>query len=256
MAAISAVTTGTRFVVRIIESVICNTYNCNCIFLKQELQRWAKQLRLSFISDSSFWKWFKWCKPAIEKVYHHHQQKILEVARSKSAGTEGPHLAADGAFDSQGYSALIGKVALVDLETSLVLHTEVLHRSETTHSPNLDGSSSQIEEEGLRRLLRWLSADGWKVASITTDRNRSFPALLDEMKKEIGNVPHFWDGWHLVKWFGNNLRKEARHKDCAPLSVWYENLKTHKWKSIEVGNGERIRHFFNTCLKHVQDVYA
>ncbi|EYC36955.1 hypothetical protein Y032_0841g2631 [Ancylostoma ceylanicum] len=112
-----------------------------------------------------------------------------------------------------------------------------------------------MEVEGLRRLLRWLAADGWKIASITTDRNRSFPALLDEMKEEIGNVPHFWDGWHLVKWFGNNLRKEAKRKDCAPLSVWYEKLKTHMWKSIEVGSGERIRHIFNTCLKHVQDVH-
>ncbi|KIH44835.1 hypothetical protein ANCDUO_25133 [Ancylostoma duodenale] len=113
-----------------------------------------------------------------------------------------------------------------------------------------------MEVEGLRRLLRWLSADGWKIASITTDRNRSFPALLTEMREEIGSVPHFWNGWHLVKWFGNNLRKEAKHKDCAPLSVWYEKLKTHMWKSIEVGNGERIRHIFNTCLKHVQDVHA
>ncbi|RCN34491.1 hypothetical protein ANCCAN_19668 [Ancylostoma caninum] len=200
MVAVSAVTTVTRFF---------------------ELQRWAKQLRLALISDSTFWKWFKWCKPAIEKVYHQHQQKVLDVIRSRYEGTEGLHLAADGAFDSRGYSALIGKVAMVDLETGLVLHTEVLHRTETStlitdslvHLVILiqsypDGSSSQMEVEGLRRLLRWLSADGWSIASITTDRNRSFPALLDEMEEEIGKVQHFWDGWHLVKWFGNNLRKE------------------------------------------------
>ncbi|EYC15178.1 hypothetical protein Y032_0037g3365 [Ancylostoma ceylanicum] len=163
---------------------------------------------------------------------------------------EGLHIAADGAFDSRGYSALIGKVVMVDLETSLILHTEVLHRSET------NGSSSQMEVEGLRRLLRWLSSDGWSISSITTDRNRSFATLLDEMKDEIGSVQHFWDGWHLVKWFGNNLRKESKHKGCIPLSVWYEKLKTHLWNAIEVGEGERIRHIFNTCLKHVQDVHA
>ncbi|EYC05720.1 hypothetical protein Y032_0080g1330 [Ancylostoma ceylanicum] len=113
-----------------------------------------------------------------------------------------------------------------------------------------------MEVEGLRRLLRWLSADKWKISSITTDRNRFFPALLDEMKVEIGDVQHFWDGWHLVKWFGNNLRKEAKYRSCAPLIVWYEKLKTHMWKAIEVGEGERVRHIFNTCLKHVQDVHV
>ncbi|KIH42600.1 hypothetical protein ANCDUO_27414, partial [Ancylostoma duodenale] len=139
---------------------------------------------------------------------------------------------------------------MVDLRTNLVLHTEVLHRSETS------GSSSQMEIEGLRRLLRWLLADGWKIFSITTDRNRSFPSLLEDMKEELGGVQHFWDGWHLVKWFGNNLRKEAKYKNCAPLAVWYEKLKTHMWQAIEVGEGERIRHIFNTCLKHVQDVHV
>ncbi|EYC29786.1 hypothetical protein Y032_0005g2264 [Ancylostoma ceylanicum] len=113
-----------------------------------------------------------------------------------------------------------------------------------------------MEVEGLRRLLSWLSAGNWKISSITTDRNRSFPALLEDMRGEIDDVQHFWDGWHLVKWFGNNLRKEAKHRNCAPLTVWYEKLKTHMWKAIEVGNGERIRHILNTCLKHVQDVHV
>ncbi|KAL6738079.1 hypothetical protein Aduo_011667 [Ancylostoma duodenale] len=179
-----------------------------------------------------------------------HQQKVLDVVRRKYGGTEGLHIAADGAFDSRGYSGLIGKVVMVDLETSLILHTEVLHRSET------NGSSFQKEVQGLRRLLRWLSRDGWSISSITTIRNRSFATLLDEMKHEIGSVPHFWDGWHLVKWFGNNLRKEAKNKGCIPLSVWYQKLKTHMWTNIEVGEGERIRQIFNTCLKHVQDVHA
>ncbi|RCN33235.1 hypothetical protein ANCCAN_20947 [Ancylostoma caninum] len=123
----------------------------------QELQRWAEQLHLAFVSDSFFWKWFLWCKPAIEKVYQQHQQKVLDVVRRKYGGTEGLHIAADGVFDSRGYSALIGK--------------------------------------------------------------------------------------------------EAKNKGCIPLSVWYEKLKTHMWTAIEVCEGERIRHIFNTCLKHVQDVH-
>ncbi|EYC37318.1 hypothetical protein Y032_0804g2431 [Ancylostoma ceylanicum] len=62
------------------------------------------------------------------------------------------------------------------------------------------------------------------------------------MKEEVGDVQHFWDGWDLLKWFGNNRSKEIKHKDCAPLIVWYEKLKTHNWKAIEVGKGEDKAH--------------
>ncbi|EYC26345.1 hypothetical protein Y032_0010g1104 [Ancylostoma ceylanicum] len=86
--------------------------------------------------------------------------------------------------------------------------------------------------------------------AVRAPSSSSLPPVLQSF------LEHFWDGWHLVKWFGNNLRKEAKQKDCAPLSVWYEKLKTHMWKAIEVGGGERIRHIFNTCLKHVQDVHV
>ncbi|KIH68102.1 hypothetical protein ANCDUO_01563 [Ancylostoma duodenale] len=75
-------------------------------------------------------------------------------------------------------------------------------------------------------------------AEMVAAQERSFATLLAELEGEIGSVQHFWDGWHLVKWFGNNLRK------------------THLWRAIEVGEGERIRHIFNMCLRHVQDVHA
>ncbi|KAK5970117.1 hypothetical protein GCK32_013789 [Trichostrongylus colubriformis] len=40
------------------------------------------------------------------------------------------HLAADGSYDSRGYSAEIGKVVIADLCTKLIVHTEVLDRSQ------------------------------------------------------------------------------------------------------------------------------
>ncbi|KHJ92001.1 hypothetical protein OESDEN_08120 [Oesophagostomum dentatum] len=144
LCALAATTTGTRF---------------------NELRRWAKQKRLEFISDSFCWKWFKCCKPAIEEVYLSQQRKVLERVRMKYAEGEGLQLTADGAFNSRGYNALFGKVLLVDLKTKLILHTEVLHRSET------NGNSSLMEQEGLRRLLRWLISKGWTIASLTMDRN-------------------------------------------------------------------------------------
>ncbi|KIH47312.1 hypothetical protein ANCDUO_22629 [Ancylostoma duodenale] len=181
IAATSAVTTGTRFIIRF-------NLELNEIILErkhQELERWAKQLHLAFVSDSFSWKWFLWCKPAIEKVYQQHQQKVLDVVRRKYGGTEGLHIAADGAFDSRGYSGLIER-------------------------------STRVE------TLVAMAVKGW--------------------------VEYFLHN--------NQSEQEAKNKGCIPLSVWYQKLKTHMWTVIEVGEGERIRQIFNTCLKHVQDVHA
>ncbi|RCN28686.1 hypothetical protein ANCCAN_25570 [Ancylostoma caninum] len=51
--------------------------------------------------------------------------------------------------------------------------------------------------------------------------------------------------------------KESRSAGCAPIAVWTEKVKTHLWKSIEVGagNGDMVRHVFNTCLMHVRGVH-
>ncbi|KHJ90127.1 hypothetical protein OESDEN_10033 [Oesophagostomum dentatum] len=103
---------------------------------------------------------------------------------------ESLHLAADGAYDSRGYSALIGKVVLSDTLTKLILRTEVLHRSETAH--NL------------------------RVASLTTDRSKAVGKLLKDMEGDIGCVDHYYDGWHLVKWLGNELLK----RDLARASPY------------------------------------
>ncbi|EYC18353.1 hypothetical protein Y032_0028g1812 [Ancylostoma ceylanicum] len=62
------------------------------------------------------------------------------------------------------------------------------------------------------------------------------------MKDEIGGAQHLWDGWHLVKWFGNNLRKEAKNKGCIPHSVWYEKMKTNVRTAIEVERDTREGH--------------
>ncbi|KAK6057920.1 hypothetical protein COOONC_04522, partial [Cooperia oncophora] len=106
----------------------------------------------------------------------------------------GLHIAADGSYDSRGYSAEIGKVVVADQCTKLIMHSEVLDRSQCdNHSP--------------RRALHWLIMQGLEIASLTTDRSRSFGCVLDEVERVHGTaIEHYFDGWHLVKWLGNELR--------------------------------------------------
>ncbi|VDO38381.1 unnamed protein product [Haemonchus placei] len=169
------------------------------------------------------------------------------------------HLAADGSYDSRGYSALIGKVVLAEARTKLVLHTEVLHRSETgTTSDGLITSiSTRMEVEGLRRLMRWVQAQGLQIGSVTTDRSRALGAALREMEPQIGAIPHYYDGWHLAKWLGNELRKVSKLDGCDEIGAWIEKLKTHLWNAIEYAadSNTDVRAIFNTCLMHVKDVH-
>ncbi|KHJ80396.1 hypothetical protein OESDEN_19929 [Oesophagostomum dentatum] len=216
-AAVSAITTGLRY----------------------ELKRWAKQLGLAMFSKTTFWKYFEYTKDAMDIVYAAHQEKVLDVVRSKNENETGLNLAADGSYDSRGYSALIGKAVVADLATKLVLHTEVLHRSET------DNISGKMEVEGIRRMLRWIVQQGMRINSLTTDRSRNIGALLSEMRAELGPISHFYDGWHTVKWVGNRLHEESKASGCAPITVWTENVKTFLWKSIktpETGRYTRCSH--------------
>ncbi|KIH68691.1 hypothetical protein ANCDUO_00972 [Ancylostoma duodenale] len=179
-----------------------------------ELNRFAEQMRMSLFSSTFFWK-----------------------------GESGLQMATDGAYDSRGYSTSIGKVDFSDTLTKLILRTEVLHCSET------DEISQRMEIEGLRRLLRWISAKGLRVASLTTDRSRSVGKLLREMEEETGVIQHYYDGWHLVKWLGNELLKVSKKRGCALL------LERHRHRNVGARSQLDIPPIFNTCLMHVRDVH-
>ncbi|EYC20090.1 hypothetical protein Y032_0023g862 [Ancylostoma ceylanicum] len=74
------------------------------------------------------------------------------------------------------------------------------------------------------------------------------------MREEIGDVQRFVASDEMVRQQPKEGRMKRQNiRTGAPLSVWYEKLKGHIWKEIEVGNGERIPHIFNICFEHVQD---
>ncbi|RCN49277.1 hypothetical protein ANCCAN_04692, partial [Ancylostoma caninum] len=49
---------------------------------------------------------------------------------------------------------------------------------------------------------------------------------------------------------------ESKAAGRAPIAVWAEKVRTHLWISIEVGagNGDMVRHVFNTYPMHVKGV--
>ncbi|KHJ93899.1 hypothetical protein OESDEN_06180 [Oesophagostomum dentatum] len=170
-------------------------------------------------SKTTFWKYFEYTKDSVDIVYAAHQEKVLDVVRSKNEHETGLNLAADGSCDSRGYSALIGKAVVADLATKLVLHTEVLHRSET------DNISGKMEVEGIRRMPRWIVQQGIRINSLTTDRSRNIGAMLNEMRPESGPITHFYDGWHLTPETGRYTRCSHRALKGSRPEIMVQNSK-------------------------------
>nr|CDJ95709.1 hypothetical protein LOC559910 [Haemonchus contortus] len=229
-AVVSAVTTGLRY---------------------QELADWAQQTNLSIFSKTFFFKVFAWTRAAIERVYLSQQNHVLETVKDAYEETGGLHLIVDGNVDSREHSELIGKVMLVEARTELVLHTEALHL------PEIGGTTTRLEIEGLRRLMAWTQARGLHVGSVTTDRSKALRAALREMEPEIGDISHYYYGKRLVKWLDRELRKAAKLDGCGGIGPWIEKLKTHLLSVIKHGavDETNVQAAFNTCLMHVQDVH-
>ncbi|KAL6743354.1 hypothetical protein Aduo_016400 [Ancylostoma duodenale] len=157
-------------------------------------------------------------------------------------------------------------IAPADIPTSLL---NQLNRFVGDFDGELRLTARQVAAFTKDAVGRYYTALGWELATQREVR-RQRNVLIQETDAEV--VPQTLldccssfalDGSDaLLGWLasGEVVREQpsedAKHKDCVPLSVWYEKLKTHLWRAIEVGEGERIRHIFNMCLRHVQDVYA
>ncbi|KAK6050957.1 hypothetical protein COOONC_11538 [Cooperia oncophora] len=69
------------------------------------------------------------------------------------------------------------------------MHSEVLDRSQCGNH------SLRMEIEGLRRALHWLIMQGLEIASLTTDRSRSFGCVLDEVERVHGTAIEHYFRW-------------------------------------------------------------
>uniref|UniRef100_A0A7I5E938 DDE_Tnp_ISL3 domain-containing protein n=1 Tax=Haemonchus contortus TaxID=6289 RepID=A0A7I5E938_HAECO len=77
------------------------------------------------------------------------------------------------------------------------------------------------------------------------------------MKPEIGATLHFYDGWHLAKWLGNELRKVSKLDGCGEIGAWIEKLKTHLWNAIKYAadSNTDVRAIFSTCLMQLRSQF-
>ncbi|CAJ0601626.1 unnamed protein product [Cylicocyclus nassatus] len=212
---------------------------------KPERKRWEGQDKLSARkNDKQFVGNILTCTAA-----------VTTGVRMNREGEPTPwYIAVDGAYDSRGFSAEFCKVLAVDMKTKLCIHTEVVERRQT------GGKSGLMEKLGFHNMLRWFRSQRIPIRSVSTDRNLMYQKEIGEYNSEFGeNVRWYLDPWHLARRLEKQLRAASMRSQCESIRDWADDLKTHLYTAIkegaEAGSGDRIKHVFNSCLKHVADVH-
>ncbi|CAJ0599634.1 unnamed protein product [Cylicocyclus nassatus] len=222
-----------------------------------KLIQWAGEFGLALPSQSTFNRIFYEMRPSINTVYQKHQDSTLQRIKAayEREGEPTPwDIAVDGAYDSRGFSAEFCKVLAVDMKTKLCIHTEVVERRQT------GGKSGLMEKLGFHNMLRWFRSQRIPIRSVSTDRNLMYQKEIGDYNTEFGeNVRWYLDPWHLARRLEKQLRAASMRSQCESIRDWADDLKTHLYIAIkegaEAGSGDRIKHVFNSCLKHVADVH-
>ncbi|CAN8005572.1 unnamed protein product, partial [Ixodes pacificus] len=177
--------------------------------------------------------------PANGGVWNQEQASLLEEARANPL-----RLAGDGRADSPGFSAKFGTYSVLDLETTKIVHFELVQV----------GGSGRMELEGLKRSLSFLEAKGLTVELLITDRHVQGKAF---MKKEKPEIRHEFDVWHVSKGIKKELVAAMRSPTCAELALWSRPVQNHLcWAAASSqGNPDLIVPKWLSVLNHVRDIH-
>ena len=174
----------------------------------------------------------------IQTVWDSHQKEIFDSLQGKSV-----RLAGDGRCDSPGHSAKYGTYSLLDQDTDLVLHTEVVQVSEVKNS-------NAMEKEGLTRGLAFLEKKDITWKQLATDRH---PQISAYMAKEHADRDHEYDVWHVAKGVAKKITNAGKRKGNEQLLEWKRSIVSHLWyasKNCE-GDADRLIESWLSVCHHV-----
>ncbi|KAK6027024.1 hypothetical protein OSTOST_06992 [Ostertagia ostertagi] len=235
----------------------------------RRLQQWAKEARIALFGQTFYYKIFSLTAPAIERVYMSHQQ---------SRRNSGLHVAADGPYDSRGFSAKIRKSLgcrffkrnwSCTVKCCIGRSAVSLSTLSAAHYHHLSYRRPQLENRNRRFEA--------SVALIMHARfSHKLPHDRQEQKLPRRTAGSGAGTWYLnralFRWMASYqvvrkriakgtrqtipIYRESRGSERDAIRGRIEKTKTHLWDCIERGiSGEDVRHRFNGCLMHVRDVH-
>uniref|UniRef100_A0A914YQL3 Transposase n=1 Tax=Panagrolaimus superbus TaxID=310955 RepID=A0A914YQL3_9BILA len=189
---------------------------------------------------STYYKYMPTFWTTVGDAYNKMQRKVINYMQEKEGDV---HLAADGQFDTRGFSALMCCVTVMDAVSRLILNTVCLDKN-VEKCP-----STNLERLGLQRALQQLIDKSLIITTLTTDRSKSVIAM---MQSSFSNITHMYDPWHLIKGVATILRKECKNARAKNFKEWCQALLNQLWYSVTSanGNGKLCQEYAVSALLH------
>uniref|UniRef100_A0A914YKB1 Transposase n=1 Tax=Panagrolaimus superbus TaxID=310955 RepID=A0A914YKB1_9BILA len=159
------------------------------------------------------------------------------------------NIAADGQYDTRGFSALMCCVTVMDTATRLIVNTVCLDKNEEKCP------STNLERRGVEKALRQLIDKGLQIKTLTTDRSKSVIAM---MASKFPAITHMYDPWHLIKGVAAILRKECKNARAKSFKDWCQALLNQLWYSVTSakGNGSLCQQYAVSSLLHSMGIHV
>ncbi|KAK3105927.1 hypothetical protein FSP39_008705 [Pinctada imbricata] len=176
--------------------------------------------------------------PAVHNVWEGNNTVELQMCREGNVKVGG-----DARFCSPGHTAKYASYSLMNMETGVILATELVQVTEVKNS-------CHMELEGLKKCLAALKQAGVMVSDLITDRHSMVKSY---MKKEQPSIRHWFDVWHVAKGVFKKLIAVSKKRDCSQIADWAHSISNHMYwaASSSNGNGEMVLQKWQSILNHV-----
>ncbi|XP_028518525.1 uncharacterized protein LOC110250843 [Exaiptasia diaphana] len=181
--------------------------------------------------------------PIIHLHWKMYQESLLQKVNDECEGKI--TVAGDARHDSMGHNAKYGAYSVLCSDIAKIIHFSLVQRNQAD-------SSNAMEYVGFKNCMEFLlEENGLPISTFVSDRHTS---ICSHMKKELKDIKHYFDLWHLKKKIRKVLVKLAKEKNCEVLKTWIKPCENHLYwsaMSTQSGKGDIIWAKFKSFLSHV-----
>ncbi|KXJ24406.1 hypothetical protein AC249_AIPGENE22559 [Exaiptasia diaphana] len=117
-----------------------------------------------------------------------YQESLLQKVNDECEGKI--TVAGDARHDSMGHNAKYGAYSVLCSDIAKIIHFSLVQRNQAD-------SSNAMEYVGFKNCMEFLlEENGLPISTFVSDRHTS---ICSHMKKELKDIKHYFDLWHLKK---------------------------------------------------------
>ncbi|XP_053733138.1 uncharacterized protein LOC128765918 isoform X1 [Synchiropus splendidus] len=138
-----------------------------------------------------------------------------------------------------------GSYTVMHLDSNQIIDVQLVQRNEV-------GGNVNMEMEGLRRCLNYLTKNKITVEHMVTNRHTQVQKYVRD-----NDIEQYNDVWHLVKGLSKKLEKLAKSKECQVVRKWLPAIKNHMfWTAVTSETGPEKVAKWKSLLNHIQNIHT